>query len=291
MYSEQIAIVTPSFKRDLELCRALNRSVQEFLPEAVRHYIVVDRRDLRNFLPLSSRRTIVLCKEDVLPKSIIQLPRMNRWLTTATVLPISGWLVQQIAKIAMASLLSESTLLMVDSDAVFVRDVEPSIFARDGKTRLYCNRDGITPDMTAHIAWHRNACVLLGLPKQTLPLDDYIGQVISWKRELVLRMCERLEQVSGHRWYDAIARIRQFSEYLLYGIFIQRVLGTEGNVWIDERARCNSHWATSKLSETDITDFVGSLEADELALMISAHSGTTHDTRAAAISLATNGRL
>jgi hypothetical protein len=288
---DQIAIVTPSFDRDFELCRTLNRSVLEFLPAGVRHYIVVDRRDRERFSVLRSERTVLLVKEEILPPGFVHLPRTNRWLAPGTILPVAGWLVQQIAKIAMATQLSEPALVMVDSDAVFVRDVDPGVFARNGETRLYMQRAGITAEMEAHVAWHRNACGLLGISKESLPLDDYIGQVISWNRNLVLQMCARVEAVTGRKWYAAIAQTRQFSEYLLYGLFAERVAGILGNAWVDEDPRCNSHWELAALAPADIASFVGALGKDDLALMISTHSATTREARAAAISLATNGRL
>jgi hypothetical protein len=257
----------------------------------VRHYIVVDRRDRHHFASLAGDRTVVLTKEEILPKRMFQLPRFNRWISTATIIPIHGWLVQQIAKIAMASVLSESTLLMVDSDAIFVRDVDPQVFSRNGQTRLYTQRAAIDSGMPAHVEWHHNACALLGIAEEALPLNDYIGQVISWNRELVLGMCERVENVSGRRWHDAIARTRQFSEYLLYGLYAERVAGVAGNAWIDENPRCNSHWPTTPLTDTDIAGFVGSIAGEDVAMMISTHSATSRETRARAVALATGGRV
>ena len=286
-----IAIVTPSFARDLELCCTLNRSVLEFLPAGVRHYIVVDRRDMRLFQGLRGDRTIVLSKQDIVP-NMLQLPKSNRWLMAAPILPVHGWLVQQIAKIAMAKMLSEHTLLMVDSDAVFVRDVDLAIFSNGTESRLFTQRGAIGRDMAAHVTWHRNACALLGISVPFAPpLDDYIGQVISWKRDLVLEMCARIETTSGRPWYEAIARTRQFSEYMTYGLFAEHVAGRSGNVWIDEHPRCNSHWNPVALSSGDIQRFVDALDADDLAMMISTHSRTRPDIRAAVISLATQGRL
>lgn len=286
----EVAIVTPSFERDFELCRTLNRSVLEFLPEDVRHYIFVDRRDLKLFGSLRSERTIVTAKERIIPRGFVQIPGTNRWLSTGTLFPISGWLVQQIAKIATAALLDEPTLLMVDSDAVFVRDVDLKIFARNGKTRLYRDPGAITAPMTAHQKWHDNACRLLGVPASSLPMDDYIGQVISWKKSLVLDMCRRVEAVTGLRWYHAIARARQFSEYLLYGLYVERVAGAE-SVWIDEHTRCSSRWESSPLYDIDLEHFVATLQHDDIALMISAHSKTSPEVRQLAIARATNGRL
>jgi hypothetical protein len=291
MTAERIAIVTPSFERDFELCRTLNRSVMEFLPAAICHYIIVDRRDISRFRPLSGDRTIVLTKEEILPRGFVQLPKTNRWLAPGTIFPVAGWLVQQIAKIAAASVLSESTLVMVDSDAVFVRDVDPGIFARNGETRLYVQRGGIIAGMEAHIAWTRNACDLLGLSIEPIPTTDYIGQVISWKRDLVLQMCDRVESTTGRRWYGAVARARQFSEYLLYGLFVERVAGVIGNAWVDENPRCNSRWEVTPLPLSGVEAFIGALCDDDLALMINTHSGTAPEARAAAIALASNGRL
>ena len=285
-----IAIVTPSFSRDVELCRTLNRSVLEFLPDNVYHYIFVDRRDVALFSSLRGPRTIVAAKEEIIPRGIIQVPGTNRWVSAGTLLPISGWLVQQISKIATAFTLGEATLVMVDSDAVFVRDVDVALFTRNGHTRLFKDPAAITAAMTSHVKWHNNACQLLGISMRTLPMDDYIGQVISWNRTLVLQMCERVESVTGLRWYHAIARARQFSEYLLYGLYAENVAPTK-SVWIDENTRCSSRWESSPLYHADLPQFIESLQSDDIALMISAHSHTTTEIRSLAIAQATGGRI
>lgn len=285
-----IAIVTPSFSRDFDLCRTLNRSVLEFLPSNVRHYIFVDRRDYELFASLRGPRTVVATKEEVMPRGIVQVPGTNRWFSTGTLLPISGWLVQQIAKIATAAVLDESTLVMVDSDAVFVRDVDVSLFARDERTRLFRDSKGINAAMPSHIRWHRNASSLLGIPPQALPLDDYIGQVITWNRALVLDMCARVESVTGLRWFHAVARARQFSEYLLYGLYAEN-FASPRRFWIDENTRCGSRWESSPLDDVDLQEFVDSLQRDDIALMISAHSRTTPEIRRLAIDRATGGRI
>ncbi len=291
MHNGQIAIITPSYGPDFELCRTLNRSVLEFLPPSVKHYIFVDRRDLQLFGTLAGERTLVATKEEIMPKGIVQIPGLNRWISTATLLPISGWLVQQIAKIATAELLTESTLVMVDSDALFIRDVEPALFSGNGASRLYRCPGAITADMTAHVTWHHSACQLLGVAPDPPPMDDYIGQIISWDRELVRRMCARIESVSGHSWHAALARKRAVSEYLLYGLFVEKVVGAAGNVWIDERSRCKTHWELSPLLESDLAEFATKFADGDFALMIGSHSRTSAQTRRAAIEMATNGRL
>jgi hypothetical protein len=287
----RIAIITPSYRRDFELCRTLNASVLEFLPAAVKHYVFVDRRDVHRFRCMRGERTIVAAKEEIMPGGIFQLPGMNRWISPATPFPISGWLVQQIAKIATAELIDADVLVMVDSDALFVRDVEPSVFATNGITRLYRCPDAITANKQSHVTWHRNACRLLDVTPDELPMDDYIGQVISWDRQIVRRMCAHLEQISGMSWQDTLAKARDVSEYLLYGLFVAKVIGAPGNVWIDERSRCKTHWELSPLRDSELVKFATSLDDGDFAVMISSHSGTSSKIRRSAVELATNGRL
>jgi hypothetical protein len=293
MVDDRLSIVTPSFKRDLALCRTLNRSILEFFPAHVHHYIVVDRRDVALFRPLAGSRTTIIEKEDVLPAGMRRLPGFNRWRCSGTLVPISGWLVQQIVKISMSALLDVPTLLMVDSDVAFVRDIDLRLFAAGGKTRLYKNAGAIlgkTPAMEFHLTWHENAAKLLGIPAAPLPLDDYIGQVISWRRDLVLGMCRRIEEVTSTSWFQAIARALAVSEYLLYGVYVDRIAGNS-SVWIDDHARCNSYWEDFPVAFDAVRDHVASLDRDDLALMISSHSRTAPDVRSLILRCATNGRL
>jgi hypothetical protein len=286
-----LAIVTPSYAPDYELCRTLNRSVLEYLPEWVKHYIFVDRRDLKMFRSLAGQRTIVASKEEVIPKGMVQIPGANRWFGKSSVVPITGWLVQQIAKIATADILDEATLVMVDSDALFVRDVDPALLGAEDTTRLYRCPDGITPQMSDHIVWHNNACELLNVTADQPPMTDYIGQIISWNRNLVQQMCRRIEAVSGTSWYSALARKRSVSEYLLYGLFIEKVLGPTPKVWIDERSRCKSHWQSTPLLDSELMEFSAWIPEGDIALMISSHSTMSIESRRAAVAIATNGRV
>ena len=286
-----IAIVTPSYAPDFDLCKTLNKSVVEFLPETVQHYIFVDRRDRKLFQQLATTRTHVINKEDVMPRGIIQIPGLNRWVSTSTLLPIAGWLVQQITKIAAAFVLQEECLLMVDSDAVFVRDVDPRTFIYEGKTRLYRQSDAITLAMEAHVTWHQNASRLLGLAIEKPPMHDYIGQVIGWDAAIVRDMCARLEETNGCSWDVAMTRARRISEYLLYGIFVEQISEYHRRVWIDETSRVSMYWEIEALSEAEGNAFARQLHEDDIALMISSHSKTSDTTRRSAISTATNGRL
>src|SRR5262245_11138693 len=65
----RIAVITPSYRPDFELCVDLNRSVLEFAPEYVNHQILVPRSDFALFRQLAGPRTHVRCREELLPPS------------------------------------------------------------------------------------------------------------------------------------------------------------------------------------------------------------------------------
>lgn len=152
------AVVTPSYRNDILLCGDLHRSVSEFLPSA-QHYIVVDRRDYARFQHLAGRQCEILVSQEVLPRGFVQIPGWGRWTCPWTPRPIGGWLMQQIIKIACATLLEEDVLLAVDSDTFLVRTIDPATLMADGRVAFYARPNGITADMRAHLVWYRNVPV------------------------------------------------------------------------------------------------------------------------------------
>jgi hypothetical protein len=174
---------------------------------------------------------------------------------------------------------------MVDSDIEFIRPVGPERFFAEGKTRLFRAPRAIDARMTAHVAWHSNACRLLGIPVEVPPMDDYIGPLITWNRELVLGMCERIEAATGHRWDRAIVRARRVSEYLAYGLYVDRVVRKPSTLLVDDRRLCLSHWSADYLSESALEALIGELSSEHVAFMINAHSPTPIHVRQAAADL------
>ena len=53
------SIVTPSFYLDYERCVLLNESIMRWVPESIKHSIIVDKRDYKLFAGLRNRRTDV----------------------------------------------------------------------------------------------------------------------------------------------------------------------------------------------------------------------------------------
>ena len=272
---ERLAVVTPSFARDFRLARELNESVLRFWPESTKHYLFVDRSDLALFRALEGRRTIVAAVEDVIPKGIGKLPFARRWwFSAAAMVPAKGWLVQQLVKLSAPHFIDAPVLVNVDSDVRFVRPVDPAAFARGGKTRLYRKPNGISPGMP-HVKWRRNVCRLLGLRPGLVPLDDYVGNLISWDRRLVLDLRTRIEAVSGVPWHVAFTRGRLVSEYLAYGIYAREFIGPgAARVWLDERSWCHTYWGPEPLSAAKVDEFVARMPEDDVAFSIAGYTTT-----------------
>jgi hypothetical protein len=283
----RIAIVTPSFARDFTLCAELNASVLAFLPAETKHYIVVDGRDMALFRQLENSRTVVAAVEDVLPKGYFKLPRSKKWwFSTPAMLPAKGWLVQQLVKLSMPRRLGEDVLVNVDSDVRFIRPVALQLFARDGKTRLYRQPAGVVAGMP-HVKWHKSVCRLLNVAPDVLPMDDYVGNMISWNSGLVAGVLARIESVSGAPWHVAFTRARQVSEYLTYGTYIEKILGTQkADVWVDERSWCHTYWGPGPLSASDYVAFVEAMPADDVAFSIAGYTDTDPEVLRRATALA-----
>ena len=128
---------------------------------------MVDRGDLPLFRPLQNARTTVVAKEEVLPLWVRRLDtlriglRSNVWFQ-ARGLPIRGWLVQQLVKLAVAEEVRADILVHADSDVVLLRTFSvSSIVDDDGRVRLYARPDYIDEALPNHVRWHRSAERLL----------------------------------------------------------------------------------------------------------------------------------
>jgi hypothetical protein len=265
-----IAFVTPSYAPDFERCRTLVESIDRFLPARVKHYLFVDRSDLELFRPLQSRRTVIAAAEDILPDGFRQNREAKRWEFGNDSTPVSGWLVQQIVKLACTAFLAEPVLVMCDSDVALIRDVDPTIFACNDKVRLYRRIGGIGASMVEHAQWHRNACALLGVEPDPIPMTDYIGNFISWDRDLARNVLDRVELTTGNRWFAEIVRMQTFSEYILYGVYADKVRADDGRLAPDERRLCLAHWTHDPIDASSLESFVASMEADDVGVMITA---------------------
>lgn len=265
------AILTPSYYPDFERCRLLCHSIERLVKLPIRHYIAVEHRDYQLFSALSGPNTEVVVVQDLLPRWIFRVPTLKKaWFSLKT-LPVRNWIMQQITKITLARSVKSNVFLFLDSDEVFIRPFDCQSLVKNGLVRFYSQPDGNPADMeTPHHLWHQSASQLLGLTPQPMPAPDYIADVVTWTQDNVLSMCQHIEQVTGQWWLEALCRTWNFSEYTLYGTYIDRVLKERSGHYTDPVQILNSYYAPASLSEDELRQFLAATRPEHVAIMISA---------------------
>lgn len=269
------AVVTPSFAPDLERCRLLAESFVRYAAPYLRHYIVIDRRDARLFAPLAGPRTDIVLKEDVLPGDFLQMPALRRWwLDRERRRFVRGWIVQQITKLAVPRLGDEDVFVFADSDTFFVRDFDPRTTLRDDLVPAF-HEEMPHEGEPSVVAWHQVAERLLGLQPAERYRTNYVSQLVTWRRDNVLRLHDHVERVTGRRWWEAIGGCSTVSEYFLYGIFCEKVLGDGARHYWRDAVDVLAAWSPDRLDEDGVRQLRGSLRPEHAAVMVSARSETS----------------
>ena len=273
MKSYSYALVTPSFSLDAERCRLLVESVDRWVAPHVRHYLVVDRRDVALFKSMRSSRTDVLVVEDIVPRWLIRLPAVRRFWLSLRSLPVRNWIMQQIVKLSIPQIVSQDVLLYTDSDVFFVAPYDPYTFERDGNVPLFVET-GQRGLIRFNDDWHRVGAELLGLAPQESYDTNYIGNVIPWRRDAAVGLLQRMGEVAGKAWQLAVTRRTVFAEYILYGMFTQHILGASGGVWHDGALRTLCYWPRTPLDVGGLQNLKAGLLPQHHSVMISAKSRT-----------------
>jgi Family of unknown function (DUF6492) len=276
----QMVVVTPTYAPDLDLFSDLRESVLRWFPTDVRHVIVVNDSDLELFRRFEGSRCSVIGVGDVLPRSVRALPVGKLWVNLRRpVPPLRGWIVQQLVKLAIAEQAQERAVIMADSDLVFVRPISLDTFAPGGRVRLYRKDGAVDESLPRHLRWHAVARELLGLPPAPPPpLPDYVSSLNVWDRDVVRRMLRRIEDVTEHRWLDAVGSQLHFSEWTLYGLFADEFEQAK-DVSVTADSLCHSYWDPVPLTTEEAAELLSSVSSHDVAYMIGAKSNTPLSVR------------
>jgi hypothetical protein len=277
------AVITKSFKPDLDLCTDLHRSVLDYWPDSVHHQIIVPGPDVELFGRLAGPRTHVRCETDFLPRSFVPIPFTNFTVNRGRPFPpVRGWILQQLVKLAAVAASEDDVVLVADSDVEFIRPVTVETFVRDSVVRFYRKPCGIDEKLPRHIAWHRTARALLGLPLAEPPYTDYISAFVACDPAIVRQMLARVTATTGRPWTTAIAGQLHFSEWTLYGVFVDDVIGAPANSFASDDPLCLAYWDETPLDCNGAAGFLRGLRPTDVAGMISAKSRTPLAVRRAA---------
>jgi Family of unknown function (DUF6492) len=282
MLSDRLAIITPSYAGDHQRCLLLCESLDRMATSDFRHYILVADHDRALFAPLEGPRRQVIPDSILLPSWLKPMVRpfsggRKIWLSARPpVWPMSGWHVQQLRKMLIARHINEDLLVMADSDSVFVRPFGIDAFLRDGLVRLYARQNGIAndPAYAQHGIWVRHAASVLDLPAPALPATDYINNLVSWRRDHVLAMLDHIEQSSGRDLAATLGRSRTFSEYQIYGAYVDGVAKGSGH-FADPEPLSLTYWNGDALTEGSLCAFVGKLSSQQIAICVQSFTGTS----------------
>ncbi len=280
--SLQAAMVTASYAPDFERCRLLCETVDRHVTGMAHHYILVEHRDVPLFRQLETPSRTVVDEQDLLPNWLhvlddpLSLFRRRVWLSLRT-MPLRGWHVQQLRRIAIAAHAKEDVLVYVDSDVAFLKPFDSSAFQRESKVRLFRRDNAMAGgDQGEHRVWSRNAGAALGIKSPEISPHDYISTLIAWRRDSVLEMCRKIEAVHGRHWIAVLGSARKFSECLLYGRFVDEVLKGQGHFHGAEEF-CRVHWTGSAMSEAEFRDFVATMSPEQVAIGMQSFIGTDLD--------------
>jgi Family of unknown function (DUF6492) len=282
-----VALLTPTYGRDLELCALLCESVDRHVGSFSKHYLLVPDSDVSLFAHFESEHRSVLLASEFLPNwlrplpRIIQRKRRQYWWSFRTK-PVSGWHVQQLLKIAATVSLPYQRYCILDSDIVFFRDFDLACFEHPNSIPLLYMPDEVTPAQVRHAPWVETSHQLLGLPAPSFPAADFIGHIMFWDRETTRAMVSRIEAVTGLDWVDALCRTREFSEYMLYGYFVRSERDFAGTHTPTARTPCVSYWDQPKLDRGELNRLLRGANCDDVAFSVASFSCTpVHIIRAA----------
>lgn len=277
----RLDVVTPSYLGDFDLFRELHTSVVNYLPVGTMHKVIVPERDQPLFRSIDSPQLSVVSVESYLPPDWRSLMSVSRRLPSkrmqrvqyfnprAPWMPVRGWIVQQIVKLAAAADSQAECVLIADSDVSFVRAVRTSDVLLGDAVRLYADPAGLTPQMKEQRRWQEIARRMLGRGTARAQTDDadYVSGLVSWNPKVVRMLVSDISGTTDTFWQDRLARLSTFSECYLYGEYVQGSKATE-LVFASSESLCASHWDAAPMSAQAVDELVTRVGPSTLAVQI-----------------------
>lgn len=272
----RFAIITPSYRGDIERCRLLCASVDAFVSDLSAHYLLVEDRDVTMFRPLAGPRRVIVAESELFPSWLKSLPdplnlgRRRVWTGPGAIArglgPLRGWHTQQLRKLAAPMLVPEEVLLYADSDVIFLKPYALSRQVTPAGTRLYRLPKAISAGMSEHVDWLIRAAGSLRLPTPQRPADDYINNLVTWRADQARAMLAHVEGASGRHWIELTASARGFSEWLLYGLYVDRVAGPASGHVATARPLARTYWGQGDVMRAPLTPEGVTLAEDQVAI-------------------------
>ena len=198
--------------------------MDSFVSAETSQIIIVPERDRRLFAPLAASNRIIVSTQEVMPARFTHLPLLRKWWLDHGLWPVRGWMMQQVTKLCADVITDRENIMFVDSDIEFIRELQYDRFFSGDTLRLH--RKPREKNEGVHLKWHHCSADLLGLLPRYFG-SDYIGPLATWKRSNLVQMKRHIENCQERHWFEAVGRRVTVSEYTLYGVFVEHVLGME----------------------------------------------------------------
>jgi len=223
--------VTISYGGDLSRLRLLRDSMDAFYRGYAKHIIIVPREDFDLFKSFSSDSNVeVLVQNDFVDAAFY--PRVwykfaknmlgDRSWRLQKYAGRSGWIIQQIVKLSLPSVTQEQDIVVIDSDVVFTRQFKDSDFVPDNKMHTLVRFDP-GEESARHRKHMGGARHLLRLPEASTD-HHYMSCPVVLNRDWLLGLQGYIEELYGRPWQHVLCAADLFSEYCLYGVYIEEIL-------------------------------------------------------------------
>lgn len=207
--SVKIDVLIPAIEKDLGTLPYVIDSIRKQVKHPIGKIMVVSPPSKRiqalcrrkNCTFINERRVLPISKKDI----HYQTKRTNR----------SGWLLQQLLKLAGGSLTKQRYYLVIDADTILIR---PHVFLFNGKTVFYC-RNWSRPE------YFRTYRKLLGT--RPTASRSFVAHYMLFDKSKLSRLKRKIEAMHKTRWYWAIIKKTNkqsyagFSEFETYGNFVK----------------------------------------------------------------------
>jgi hypothetical protein len=261
-------LITPSYLPDLQRCELMLETAQRHVSGMAGHYLVVEQSDMKYFSHLRSQHVTLIPKEELLPGWIKKMPWTHKWWVSAKTMPVRGWILQQVIKLAVAEHIEADAYCYADSDIAFIRPFDArSLWQGDNLRFQRETRRGEMLVSHRYKNWYGLAANYCSLSSQSAIGGAYIAQLNTMKRTAMLALMRRLEAVEGRPWKEVLMGAWDFSEYILYGAFVEHVLACAGH-FVPPKLLCHSSWYYEIATLGDLPAFMDLIEDEHVAIHI-----------------------
>jgi hypothetical protein len=239
--NKKLAIVTMSFKDDFKECGLLCESIDIFVGNDIIHYIIVNDEDYKLFQAYNYGQHTIRKISEILPKWLIRFPFKiagHRFHISPFTYPVRGWIIQQICKLGVFEIIGKDidAVLNLDSESVFMRPFNYDYFVKNEKYIMFRLKEIELSPVDKGFCIVAKHLLRTDKDISSISQHSYINELVCFERK---NLTELLQLIASNNlfgsWKMALCNTYRFSEYFLYGIYVNDILGGRNHFFDDKR--------------------------------------------------------